>query len=114
MAYEVVTQRQFDMLIAVYIIFNIVVMGSETFKMSSTQSRLINCADYVFNFVFGTEIIVKTFALYGKHYFSSNWNRFDFAVSMISFIGKAAELLSRVIPMSPTSARVFRIFRLFR
>ena len=112
--YEIVTQRQFDLMIAFYIITNIVFMGSETFKMSSKQANVIDSADYIFNYVFGMEIIVKLYGLRAKYYFSSRWNQFDFSVSMISFAGNAAELLSSVISLNATSVRLFRMFRLFR
>ena len=112
--FEIVTQKHFDMLIAVYIVFNVVVMGIETYKMSSTQSRFISTADSVFNFVFGTEVIVKLYGLRAKYYFSSRWNKFDFSVTMISFAGNAVDLLGSLVSLNPSSVRTLRIVRIFR
>jgi hypothetical protein len=114
MVFDVVTQKQFDILIAVYIVLNIVVMASEAYKLSSVQAKFIKTADFVFNFVFGSEMICKIFGLRAKYYYSSSWNIFDFSVVMLSYCGIALDLFGAVISLNPTIIRSLRIFRIFR
>eukprot|EP00291_Cryptomonas_curvata_P014439 CAMPEP_0172153224 /NCGR_PEP_ID=MMETSP1050-20130122/1310_1 /TAXON_ID=233186 /ORGANISM="Cryptomonas curvata, Strain CCAP979/52" /LENGTH=988 /DNA_ID=CAMNT_0012821705 /DNA_START=410 /DNA_END=3377 /DNA_ORIENTATION=- len=111
---ELVTQKQFDILIAVYIVLNIFVMASEAYKLSSVQAKFIKTADFVFNFVFGSEMICKIFGLRAKYYYSSSWNIFDYSVVMLSFCGIAMDLFGAVISLNPTIIRSLRIFRIFR
>jgi hypothetical protein len=114
MVFDIVTQKQFDILIAVYIVLNILVMASEAYKLSSAQAKFIKTADFVFNFVFGSEMIFKIFGLRAKYYYSSSWNIFDYSVVMLSFSGIALDLFGAVISLNPTVIRSLRIFRIFR
>ncbi len=112
--FDIVTQKQFDILIAVYIVLNIFVMASEAYKLSSVQAKFIEMADFVFNFIFGSEMILKIFGLRAKFYFSSSWNIFDYSVVMLSFSGTAMDLFGAVISLNPTAIRSLRILRIFR
>jgi hypothetical protein len=113
-AFNIVTQKQFDILIAVYIVINILVMATEAYKLSSIQAKFIDTADFVFNFVFGSEMILKLIGLRGKYYFATNWNRFDFTVVMISYGGILIDMFRSVISLDPSIVRTLRIFRIFR
>jgi hypothetical protein len=112
--FDIITQKQFDILIAFYIVLNIFVMASEAYKLSSAQAKFIKTADFVFNFVFGSEMICKIFGLRAKYYYSSSWNIFDYSVVMLSFCGIALDLFGAVISLNPTVIRSLRIFRIFR
>ena len=113
-AFNVVTQKQFDIIIAVYIVLNIFVMATEAYKLSKVQAKFIEVADFVFNFIFGSEMILKLVGLRGKHYFSSSWNLFDFTVVMISYGGILIDMYGSVVSLNPSVVRTLRIFRIFR
>ena len=81
--YTVTTQKRFDILIAVFIIANVVTMSAESFMSSEQHAQILAVFDFVFNFVFGAEVVAKMAGLYPAGYFSSNWNRFDFIVVMV-------------------------------
>ena len=114
--WTVVTTKQFDLTIAAFILGNIVSMSADSAKSSSSQSYALGVFEFVFNFVFGTEVIAKEWGLYPKMYFNSKWNKFDFAVVMVSYIGIAIDNLGSAITqgLDPTLLRVLRIVRVFR
>mmetsp|Transcript_36006 Transcript_36006/g.86996 ORF Transcript_36006/g.86996 Transcript_36006/m.86996 type:complete len:1485 (+) Transcript_36006:2-4456(+) len=112
--FDIVTMTQFDLTIAFFIVLNVMVMASEAYHQSSQQQMFLSFTDFFFNFVFGCEVVSKQFGLYPKQYFSSRWNRFDFAVVMISFLCIAMDLQGASLDLNPTILRVLRIFRIFR
>lgn len=87
--FDVVDKKQFDLIIAAFIITNVFTMSCESYKSSAGQANFLTTVDYIFNFVFGSEVVFKLWALYPKQYFSSRWNKFDFVVVMVSFLGKS-------------------------
>jgi len=112
--FTVVTQKRFDILIAVFIVSNVVTMSAETFQASEQHRNMLAVFDFLFNFVFAAEVVAKLFALYPQQYFISSWNRFDFIVVMVSFSGILIDHLGSAIDLNPTILRVLRIVRIFR
>jgi len=117
--YVVVTTKIFDLGIAVFIVGNIIIMSAETVTQGVTHIYILNLCDFIFNFVFGAEVLAKQWGLYPQQYFSSRWNKFDFAVVMVSFFGVAIENLDSSItgaldPMVLRTLRTIRVFRILR
>jgi len=112
--FDVVTMRQFDLTIAFFILFNVIVMASESFHPGGEMISFLGITDFFFNFVFGAEVCAKLWGLYPRQYVISRWNKFDFAVVMVSFFGIAIDLQGATIALNPTILRVLRIFRVFR
>jgi hypothetical protein len=114
--HQVVTMKKFDMMIAAFILGNIIAMSAESFKSDSSQEEFLRTIDYIFNFVFGMEVVTKQWGLFPRHYFRSKWNKFDFAVVLVSYFGIAIDNLSEGVTASlnPTILRILRIVRIFR
>lgn len=112
--FDVVDKKQFDLIIAAFIITNVFTMSCESYKSSAGQANFLTTVDYIFNFVFGSEVVFKLWALYPKQYFSSRWNKFDFVVVMVSFLGIAIDNVGADLALNPTILRVLRIVRIFR
>jgi hypothetical protein len=94
-------------------------MSAETVKPSVAHSYVLEVCDFVFNFVFGAEVLAKQWGLYPQQYFNSRWNKFDFAVVMVSFFGVAIDNLDSGItgaldPMVLRTLRTVRVFRILR
>jgi len=89
-------------------------MSCESYKSSAGQAAFLTWVDFVFNYVFGMEVVAKLWALYPKQYFSSRWNKFDFVVVMVSFLGIAIDNVGTDLALNPTILRVLRIVRIFR
>jgi voltage-dependent calcium channel T type alpha-1G len=114
--YTVVTTKQFDLIIAAFILANIFTMAADTPKSSDIHTRILGVLEFVFNFVFGTEVIAKLWGMYPKQYFNSRWNKFDFVVVMFSYAGIAVFNLGSEFTagLNPTMLRILRIVRIFR
>jgi len=112
--HQIVTTTQFELIIAAFIVLNVIVMACETSKQGQAQQALLSVADVLFNLCFAGEVVLKLIALHPLFYFKSNWNKFDFAVVMVSFFGIAFDMQGASLAVNPTILRVLRIFRLFR
>jgi hypothetical protein len=67
--FDVVNKKQFDLIIAAFIITNVITMSCESYKSSGAQSEFLTTVDFVFNFVFGSEVVAKLWAQYPKQVF---------------------------------------------
>jgi hypothetical protein len=75
--------------------------------------------NFAFSIIFFTEMLLKLFA-YGKAYFLSGWNIFDFFVVMASILDiilgytgiKTGQ--SSALAILPQIARIFRVLRVTR
>lgn len=112
--FECVSVKSFDITIAAFIVCNVITMAGESYLSGDTQTTVLQTFDFVFNFVFGAEVIAKMYGMYPAQYFGSRWNQFDFVVVMVSFTGIAFDSLSTTLAMNPTILRVLRIVRIFR
>ena len=79
------------------------------------ENKLLEIIDQLFIVLFILEAIVKMWALSPRQYFSRGWNRFDFAIVVLSL----PSLLVHVLPIIPDTSlllllRLFRLFRLLR
>ena len=112
--FDVVNTMSFELTIAALIVANVIAMACESNKYGAWQATFLAFADVFFNFCFGAEACAKLYCLYPRQYLNSSWNRFDFTVVIVSYIGIAFDLSGSTIAINPTILRVLRIFRLFR
>lgn len=85
---------------------NVIVMACESFRQSLAQQQFLAIADVLFNMLFAAEVVLKLTALYPIEYFKSTWNRFDFVVVMVSFLGILFDLQGASFSVNPTILRV--------
>jgi len=124
--YKTVTASWFDFLIAFFIISNVVCMGMETYQPGERWFKFGEINNFFFSLVFGWECFGKLAALYPRRYFASNWNRFDFFIVSVTFLGILIDTSARIAarsaadggaPSEPPNLmflRIQRIFRIFR
>ena len=78
------------------------------------NDSLLESIDHLFILFFVIEAVVKIFALKPSGYFSLAWNRFDFAIIVLSI----PSVLVNIVPIPDTSLliilRLFRLVRLIR
>jgi len=110
----VVTHTAFDLGIALCIALNVGTMAFESYHQSLWQTQFLVISNYMFTNVFGLECVMKLIAFLPKRYFADGWNKFDFTIVMISFMGVAIEESGATIALNPTILRVLRVFRIFR
>jgi hypothetical protein len=113
-ATSVLMTSAFDMFIAFFIITNITTMAFESYKQSSWQIEFALTTNIIYTLVFGWECMTKLFAFCSKRYFAGGWNRFDFFIVIISYLGILLDGLGTSVPMDPRTLRVLRLFRIFR
>lgn len=103
---RLVESNPFNMIIAVVIVANAVVLGAQTYPdLSPRVESALDLLDGAFYLVFIAELLIRI-ASYGKRpwmFFTNGWNVFDFII-----IGGA------LIPAVREHATVLRLFRLAR
>ncbi|CAM9141405.1 unnamed protein product, partial [Phaeothamnion confervicola] len=109
--YDVMMLRHFDSFIVMCIVGNAVVMAMHYFGQTYRYEAALGDANTAFATVFLAEAVVKIVAL-GRHYFSDNWNRFDFFIVVGTLVGQIVSLV--LGSASGTVAAIIRIFRLGR
>jgi len=112
--FTLITHQNFDFFIAFFIIFNVVSMAVQSYKPSNSQTSFDLVTNYFFTYVFGCECCLKLFCLHMKRYFANGWNKFDFFIVMVSYIGICIDNIGATISLDPTILRILRIFRIFR
>jgi len=110
----IVTHTAFDIFIAACITLNVASMAFESYNVSRWQSSFLNITNFFFTYVFAIECAMKLLAFHTKEYLRDNWNKFDYTIVMISFVGMAFDESGATIGLNPTILRVLRVFRIFR
>ena len=111
---RVVNSNEFDMLIAFFIVANVLVMAFESYKEASWQTRMATAANFLFSLVFGWECLFKLHAFGAARYYSTWWARFDSFIVFISFGDILSDGIGHGLPFNPKSLRVLRVLRAFR
>jgi len=115
--FKVITQSKFDMLIAFFIVFNVLAMATESFQPSVGQLNFDAWSNWFFTFIFGWEKMFKMWSFTSRRYFEgpgNAWNRFDTFIVHLSFIGVILDNAGSLVPLDSSILRILRIFRIFR
>lgn len=91
----------FEWFIVFVIMVNIISLGFETSSLYNQHPIIFITIDQVCLWIFIIELIIK-FIAYGKDFFKSRWNWFDFIIVIISGISSFSYFI------------IFKIFRVFR
>ena len=110
----VVNRKEFDGIIAVFICSNILAMTFESYKRTSWQAQFDEVSNAFFALVFGGECIAKMAALRPRRYLDDNFNKFDFFLVMVTFLGYVVESLQKFIDVDPKTLRMLRMLRILR
>jgi len=107
--FDIVESRPFELVIMFCIMLNVITMAMRKFNQSDDYMQMLESFNYVFVVVFTVEAVIKIFALGPAEYFIRAWNRFDFTIVILSFVGMAFNL-----GQFATLLRVGRVARIFR
>lgn len=119
--FNLVSNNIFEIVIGVIIVANIVVLCIGQDDLPKDQTAMLSSINLIFSCVFIGEMLLK-FVAYGRAYFLSAWNCFDFFVVsasildiMLIYIGKSSkDGSSSAISILPQIARIFRVLRITR
>ncbi|EDQ91804.1 uncharacterized protein MONBRDRAFT_22969 [Monosiga brevicollis MX1] len=92
---------------------NAIVFCMYYYDEPAALTRFQTIINLVFAGIFTVEALIKIAAL-GRAYFATGWNRFDFCIVVLTFVGIVVEAVSSSLPMSPTTLRVLRLLRVIR
>lgn len=85
--FEIITDKKFDMVIMLFIGFNMLTMTMDHYKQSAEYSQVLDVLNMMFICIFTTECLMKMFAL-RYHYFVEPWNLFDLVVVTLSILSE--------------------------
>eukprot|EP00754_Rhynchopus_humris_P012755 Rhum_TRINITY_DN14303_c21_g1::Rhum_TRINITY_DN14303_c21_g1_i1::g.80076::m.80076/K21862/DSC1, NaCP60E; voltage-gated cation channel len=102
--FRLVHNDTFDRLVMLCILVNVVVMSLYHYGQPHSLEQFENIANLTFVILFDLEACVKIIA-YGKKYFASGWNKFDFSLAFLSTVG---------LIIGNSSVQAFRILRVAR
>lgn len=111
--FEIVTDKKFDMIIMLFIGFNMLTMTLDHYKQTATFSNVLDYLNMIFIVIFTSECLMKIFAL-RYHYFKEPWNLFDFVVVILSMLGLVLSDIIEKYFVSPTLLRVVRVAKVGR
>ena len=84
--FEIVTDKKFDMIIMLFIGFNMLTMTMDHYQQTPLYTAILDNLNMIFIVIFSSECLMKVFAL-RYHYFKEPWNLFDFVVVILSILG---------------------------
>jgi hypothetical protein len=107
--FDIVQSRTFEMVIMAFIMLNVITMAMRKFGQSDEYTAALEGANWFFIIIFTIEAVAKIFALGPREYWVSYWNRFDFTLVVLSFVGKVFN-----VGQFATLLRIARVARMFR
>lgn len=114
--YSLAHHKWFDRSIGLFIFLNTVQMCLVTHNDSSSKIFYLKLTGNLFLLIFVLEAIIKIIALTFKCYWKEQWNRFDFAIVVVSVCTNdmiAGSMVPGEFPIGAISS-AFRTLRLFR
>jgi Ca2+-binding EF-hand superfamily protein/ABC-type taurine transport system substrate-binding protein len=101
-----IANKTFDGTIMFCIAINTLFMAMRHADQGPEWDATLTLADLIFNLIFTAEAVVKVIGLGVKQYFATNWNRFDFTLVTLSWLGRSFS--------AGGIASLFRIMRVLR
>ncbi|XP_055302530.1 sodium channel protein para isoform X18 [Sitodiplosis mosellana] len=111
--FEIVTDKKFDMVIMLFIGFNMLTMTMDHYQQTAEFSMVLDYLNMIFICIFTSECLLKIFAL-RYHYFVEPWNFFDLIVVTLSILSLALSEFIEKYFVSPTLLRVVRVAKVGR
>jgi len=112
--WELASSSNFEVAITIIITLNVLTMAMEHHDQSPEFTFILALFNYTFTLVFTVEMLVKLVAFQTRRYFSDGWNRFDFFVVLVSYLGILMDVLDSTSPVNPSILRIMRVFRIVR
>ena len=99
--------------IMVVIGLNMITFTFDHYQMSDTWILVQLILNLVFTGIYTLEAAVKLLG-WGREYFRSNWNNFDFAIVIVSWVGIIIDFVAAGIGINLSILRVLRVLRVVR
>jgi len=108
--------QAFDNFVTVAIVCNVLSMCVEFHNQPSEMTEVLRYFNFVFTSIFALEAILKIKVFGVTCYFSDSWNKFDFFIVIMSFVGIFIDETfgSDSGGLDPAFIRVMRVFRIAR
>ena len=90
--WNIVRDTKFDQVIMTVIVLNMIQMAMSYEGASENWNNFLEISNYIFTAIFFVEACLKLFA-FGKSYFDTAWNRFDFFVVVSSLLDVGLKLV---------------------
>ena len=107
--YNIVRQDYFDFFITSIIALNTITMCMDYYGADETYLQALEICNLVFVGIFTAEAVLKLTGLGPTYYFYIDWNKFDFAVVILSLFS-----LGDSESFNLTALRIIRVARLLR
>ncbi|XP_029913601.1 sodium channel protein type 4 subunit alpha B-like isoform X1 [Myripristis murdjan] len=112
LVFDLVTNKWFEIFVAVMICLSMVVLMLETDDQSEEKEVILYWMHFFFISLFTVECCLRIFGL-RRHFFADCWNILDFVVILMSVVGLfLADLIEKYF-ISPVLFRVVRLTRVF-
>ena len=85
--FKVVTHPWFETVITLLIVSNVVLMCLEYYDQPDEMGDILFYGNWSFVIIFTIEVVMKMFAVGQSNYFKDNWNKFDFGIVLVSYVG---------------------------
>ena len=85
--FEIAVSKEFEIFMMICVVLNLVTMAIQHYPQSQTFTTVINLIQTLMIGIFTMEMIVKTIGLGWNCYWKDDWNKFDFCVLILSYIG---------------------------
>ena len=108
--YVFVNSKFFEWFITFVIILNTITMCMEFYGAPAEYLHVLNVFNLVFVAIFTVEAVLKLLGLGVRYYFYIDWNKFDFAIVIVSLLSESPFLGD----VNLTAFRIIRVARLLR
>jgi hypothetical protein len=109
--YNMVKHSAFDIVMAVVIVINIIILCINHAGQSEQFQLLQTVSDYLFTSIYIIEAIIKLIAVSPKWYFRDGWNILDLVIVVASII---SWIVSGVLSTSPAIGGIVKALRVLR
>jgi len=94
--FKLATDQRFDIFIMIFILLNMFTMAIEYYEAPDDLEKVLHFVNVIFVAIFTAECLIKLVAL--RHYYFKNpWNVFDFAVVVMSIVGRFVVIIIIII-----------------
>ena len=100
---------RFEQFIMICILLNTLILAVTAYQEPQSVSASTSVLNGLFSSIFALEAVLKVYAWGWPHYWSDNWNKFDFTIAVLSLVGMAAGGGG-----SAGAVRTLRVFRVAR
>jgi hypothetical protein len=111
-AYRLMHHKHFEVLMAVLIFLNVLIMAVEHLDQSDAITAFLTASNYIFTGVYIVEMVIKITGVGFGIYFQSSWNRFDSFVVLTSLIG--VMFRGQALMSNSSTLQALRILRVAR